>query len=213
MNITRAIPGAGLLLVITLTFSCSSKIPPTDWEQITSPQYKADDYSNVVNRWTRHATQLKDLDTALDVTVTPWTPDFQSGYAVYAQDVYRLSDGDLAKVRQENLVKWNKELHFMMAATSSNMNWNDFDSHNSIWHLRLVNDAGEEVAPLYINRENSVKPHITNFFPYIEKFHRVYYVVFPANLPDGRALLSKQTQKFTLRYSGPLGHVDLEWHR
>jgi hypothetical protein len=200
---------AVLLLLLALS-GCSSRIPRVSLAPPTK-SYAATDYTKVRVRWTRDEHLLKDLDTTLQVNATLWSPDFAAAYVARSALLFKLSGSEEKALAHRFEEEWKAGTTFIVASATADYRWNDFEKKESIWHIALVNDAGELVRPQKITVEKEITATLVDFFPYIGSFYRVYRVHFPKSLPDGRPLAAPGTRQLILRFSGVLGTADLVW--
>lgn len=172
--------------------------------------HSASDYSEVRQRWTRSGRIIRTLDTTLHVFATLLSPDFTSAYVARRAELFHLSNTDRAALSAALAEDTSRHYVFFVSAATDDWKWNDFDSKSSVWHLVLLTDLGDQVAPAQIPGD-SITPTVTELFPYVGAFHRIYWVRFPKNLPDGRPLVRSETRSLRLLFAGPLGQTELEW--
>jgi len=184
--------------------------------------YTTDDYGRVVNRWTRHARLQKDFDkvapfdTALDVRATFQAWDWRWAYVERYASTYKLPEADKQKLRDEQLKIAEDSHEFHVAAQASRYEWTDFlNRKNQVWRIVLFDDSGREVAPSEVRPVKAPLAEEAAFYPYIggldQAFTTIVLFRFPAKFPDGSPTVSPETKHLTLRFSGPLGTVDLVW--
>lgn len=176
-----------------------------------SAEYTAEDYPQVLNRWTRMDKLLKELETTLNVHATWFSPDFSAAYVSRNADVFKLSRSRRQELEQRLAKEREGSYTFFVGAATFDFKWNDFDRRKSVWNITLINNSGEQVSPLEIKRAGPMTPVSTSFFPYLNKFSVGYHIHFPRTLPDGRPLIRPETERLTLRFAGPLGLAQLHW--
>ena len=203
-------------------FACGAPTPrPVDLSS-GNREYSTDDYGRVVNRWTRHARLQKDFDkvapfdTALDVRATFEAWDWRWAYVERYADTYKLPEADKQKFREEQLATAKKVHEFHVAAQASRYEWTDFlNKKNAVWRIVMFDDSGREVAPSDVWPVKAPLAQEAAFFPYIggidQPFTTLVVFRFDAEFPDGTPTISPDTKHVTLRFSGPLGTVDLVW--
>jgi hypothetical protein len=171
------------------------------------------EYERLLERWTRRASvlKIKELDTTLKVNATCFSPEFEAVYVARTAHIFRYPSAErgalTARLRKDD----ETSLTFFMAAATTDTRWNDFDRKESVWRVALANDRGEEVTPLSVTLERVNTATITELFPYVESFYNAYRLRFPRTFPDGRPLITDETQRITLRIAGPLGVAELVW--
>jgi hypothetical protein len=185
--------------------------------------YTSADYGRVVNRWTRHALLQKDFDrvapfdTALDVRATFKSWDWRWAYVERYADYYKLPANEKDKLRESELKDAGSFHEFHVAASASRFEWAEFVSRKtSIWRVVLFDDRGHEVEPSDILPVRAPIIQETAFFPYVGGIDQPFLTrtlfQFPRELPNGGGpTLSPEASQFTLRFTGPLGTVDLVW--
>jgi hypothetical protein len=185
-------------------------------------RYTPEDYGRVVNRWTRHARLQNDFDrvapfdTALDVRATFQAWDWRWAYAERYAAVYKLPDGEKAKFLGEQLKEAQEFHEFHIAAEASRYEWTDFlNAKKRIWRIVLFDDSGRELEPAVAWPIKAPLAQEEAFFPYLGGLDQPFLTLvtfrFPAHFPDGSPTISPDSKRVTLRFSGPLGTVDLVW--
>jgi hypothetical protein len=215
---SAALAGA---LLCTL-FACGAPTPkPVDLAS-GERTYTADDYGRVVNRWTRHARLQKDFDkvapfdTALDVRATFQAWDWRWAYVENYASIYKLPEADKQKLRDEQLKTAVERHEFHVAAQASHYEWTDFlNKKNQVWRVVLFDDSGREIAPSEVWPVKVPIAQEAAFFPYVggldQAFTTLVLFRFETKFPDGSPTINPDAKHVTLRFSGPLGTVDLVW--
>jgi hypothetical protein len=172
-------------------------------------EYKADEYAKVLKRWTRQRRIIKHFDTNLEVNVTYFSAEMAAVHAAqHAQD-YRLSRGERRRFLAKRLSEVGARHEFLMAASTADPAWNDFDRKETIWRLTLVDDRGTRVTPLVVSNISVTEVHRVHF-PYVTVFHRLYHVLFPRQV-GGRPFITAKSRWFKLVIASPLGDTELAW--
>src|SRR5690349_18721664 len=115
-------------------------------------EYLPTDYEHVLRRWTRteNLVALAELDDLLTVTATFESWDFRWAYVVrYARD-YRLSIEQRRVLLESTLAETRAHHQFFVALYGANRRWTDLTKPNSAWIVRLIDDKGNETAPVEI---------------------------------------------------------------
>lgn len=113
--------------------------------------YKADDYDDVLAKWTRSQQlfSVDEMDTVLTATATFESLDFRSAFVAKYKKEFQLSPtegtAEIDKARKET-----KEQHrFFVSLYGGERKYNDLSRANEAsWSVRLVDDAGNQVEPL-----------------------------------------------------------------
>lgn len=169
------------------------------------------DYEQQLARWTRSTKIIKQLDTTLRVHAVLFAPEFTEAYVARHGHVFKLSRTKRTALAASLRQQWSESYLFIVAAATMDYTWNDLERKESVWNLTLANDAREQVSSSEIKAERQISATTIDFFPFVERFHRVYWVRFPRALPDGRPLVRTGTERLSLRLSGSLGHAVLDW--
>jgi hypothetical protein len=176
-------------------------------------EYVASDYPEVLNRWTRTESlvQVSELDDLLTVTSTYESWDFRWAYVVrYAQD-YRLTV-DQRRVLLETTLNETRDTHqFYVALFGGNRRWTDLTKPNSAWIVRLIDDQGDEVAPINIELINKPGALERSYFPYTTVWRQAFRIKF-ARVTDSKPTIPANSKWFGLRFAGAEGSEELRWN-
>lgn len=209
-RVARAFVGIALLgaFASTLTGCSENRI-----SLATGPrEYVANDYPDVLKRWTRTGSlvTLARLDDLLTVTSTYESWDFRWAYVVrYAQD-YRLTVDQRRKLLQATLDETRGEHQFYVALYGTQRRWTDLSRPTSSWIVRLIDELGNETAPSKIDA--IVKPGALErtYFPYTSPWRQAFRVHFPRST-DGKPSVAETAKWFGLRFAGAEGNQELHW--
>jgi hypothetical protein len=173
-------------------------------------EYVASDYPQVLARWTRDGQLYNEFDSPLTVTATFNSWDFSWAYVIrYAYD-YRLTVDQRRVLLETTLNTTRAEHQFYVALYGANRRWTDLSRPNSAWIVRMIDDQGDETAPLQI--EAVVKPGALErtYFPYTSVFRLVFRLHFPVE-NDGKKTIAPDAKWFGLRFAGAEGNQELHW--
>lgn len=176
-------------------------------------EYTDSDYAQVLERWTRSRNlfALSELDTLLNVTATYESWDFRWAYVVkYASD-YRLTVEQRRALLDKTLAETRDSHRFYVALYGTKVRWADLTRANSAWIVRLVDDEGDETAPLSIELIERPGALEQRYFPYTTVFRNVFRIRFPTTTPDGRPTIASHSKWFGLRFAGAEGNQELRW--
>lgn len=171
--------------------------------------FKPAEYEAVLKRWTRHRRIIKHFDTNLEVNVTHFSPEMVAAHAAAHAADYRLTRGERQRFVAKRLAEVQERHEFLMAATTADPAWNDFDRKESIWRLTLMDDKGTRVTPLSVTNLTITEVHRVHF-PFVTVFHRLYHVLFPRKV-GGRPFITPGSRWFKLIIASPLGSTELAW--
>ena len=172
--------------------------------------YVAKDYENVYERWTRHEQVLQEADVALEAWATFKSWDFREAYVERYASVYALSDSDRKTLRDGQLEACHGAYEFHVAAQATNYKWNDLEKASSAWRTTLIDALGHELVPEYVKVEKLPDAYESQFFPKRTPFTKTYAIRFSVPADAGEFGGAK-TGSLTLRFSSPLGRVELVW--
>ena len=198
-----------LLLAALAASACRTTAVAVPLEKPEEHDAKA--YPDQLERWTRHARIIRELDTSLRVHATLLAPAFRSAYVARYAELFKLPTAERSQLAQRLREEWRESYAFVVVVSTHDYEWNDFDQKDSIWRVSLFNNDEQEVKPSSVRRER--RPTVTDktLFPHLEEFYQLYRFRFPRLRADGRPLVDSETEQLTLRFAGPLGHADLVW--
>ena len=176
-------------------------------------EYTDSDYAQVLGRWTRSKslTSLSELDTLLTVTATFESWDFRWAYVVrYAND-YRLTVEQRRTLLDRTLSETTDGHRFYVALYGTNARWTDLTRPNSAWIVRLIDDEGNETAPLSIELIARPGALERRYFPYSTVWRNVFRIKFPTTTPGGQPTIGADARWFGLRFAGAEGNEELRW--
>jgi hypothetical protein len=193
---------------VAFTGGCMQKRLPVDFTE-TPRGYVSKDYERVYDRWTRHEVAYIDEDVALEIWATFKSWDFREAYIERYSAVYSLSEADEKALTeaQHGLVRAAYEFHFTAQATQ--YKWNDLEKANSPWRATLMDALGHELTPEYIKVVKLPDAYEESFFPSRTPFTKTYAIRFA--VPADGSFAGTKSGSITLRFSSPIGRVELAW--
>jgi len=200
----------GVLLAALVLGGCAT---PTVTLAEGPREYVATDYDGVLDRWTRteRLFSLPELETYLTVTATFESWDFRWAYVVrYVQD-YRLTIDQRKKLLEKALDETRQQHQFFVALYGGERKYNDLTKPNSAWIVRLIDDTGNETAPLEITAIRKPNALERNYFPYNTVFRQAFRIRFPTTSAEGRPSISPVAKWVGLRFAGAQGNSELVW--
>lgn len=204
-----------LVAAVALLGACPR--PPAVSLSRVERRYRAEDYDAVLDRWTRSEVliELQGLDDRLRVAGTYLSWDFRSAMIARYARVANLARSEVARLFEEARVAMEREHEFFIALATQRPRWGMLDRSSSQWHVALLDDRGREVAPTRIEPARRPSAFDQEFFPYVTPWRSVFRVYFPTRARvasgDEYEVLGPGTRYFVLRFSGPLGTLDLRW--
>lgn len=176
-------------------------------------EYTDSDYAQVLERWTRtkNLIEVSELDNLLTVTATFESWDFRWAYVVkYAND-YRLTVEQRRTLLEKTLAETQDSHRFYVALYGTNHRWADLTRANSSWIVRLIDDEGNETAPLSIELISRPGPLEKHYFPYSTVWRHVFRIKFPTTTGSGQSTIAADARWFGLRFAGAEGNQELRW--
>jgi hypothetical protein len=175
-------------------------------------EYLPTDYEHVLARWTRteNLVALAELESLLTVTATFESWDFRWAYVVrYARD-YRLSVEQRRVLLDSTLAETRAHHQFFVALYGGNRRWTDLTKPNSAWIVRLIDDKGNETAPVEIIAIPKPGPIERTYFRYASVWRQVFRIRFPTSTPNGPTI-APDAKYVGLRFAGAQGSEELHW--
>ena len=175
-------------------------------------EYVGADYDAILKRWTRgdrlYSFQGVDDVLSADATFESW--DFRWAYVIrYAED-YRLTIEQRRELLVGALEDARKYHQFYVALYGNKPREGDLTGDRPGWVVRLVDDKGNVTAPAQIVPIRKPGVLERTYFPYTTTWRTVYRLRFPvAN--GGSPALAPDATMAGLRFSGPLGSLELRW--
>jgi hypothetical protein len=179
----------------------------------TARAFTPRDYERVYDDWTRstEAYSISRFTDVLRATATWQGWEFRWAYVVrYAED-YDLPTERRAELLRESLADAEQHHRFFITMSGSRIRETDLTSRETAWRLLLVSSDGRSVAPDRI--EKVIRPGAVErtYFPSVNPWRLAFRVSFPTVAEDGEPLFGPGTRRATLRFTGALGTVDLDW--
>lgn len=120
----------------------------------------------------------------------------------YAKD-YRLSEEELKSRLWDEAQETAKGPEFILIVYTYSKSWNDLDSKESVWKLRLEGN-NKQFDPLSITSFKPT-PLETSMYPYMDPWTKAYSAIFPK---EAESILAGD---FSLSVFGVKGKSTLKW--
>jgi hypothetical protein len=175
--------------------------------EITREKGMSEEYTAVLNEWTRSQVIYSQFETQAHIGVTYQSPQFNRAYHEEYSRIYHLK-GEERKKREDTLRRATADVtEFVFYAAIPEKTSNDFDRRGSIWTIFLVNGKGERIDPQEVRKIEPITPVITKFFPYVNPYYGMAYRLrFP---PVQKA----EADSLTLVITGVLGKAELKFDK
>jgi len=175
-------------------------------------EYVKADYESILQRWTRadRLYSFEGVDDVLSVNATFESWDFRWAYVVrYAED-YRLTIEQRRDLLVNALDDSRKYHQFYVSLYGARWRESDLSAEKPAWVVRLADDRGhvtaaEQIIPIK-------KPGVLEktYFPYTNGWRQSFRIRFPAKSGDSPTI-APDAALAALRFSGPLGNLELVW--
>jgi hypothetical protein len=203
------IPATAALLLLAVP-ACGGPKPVSLREGVR--EYIGADYDAILKRWTRSERlySFQGVDDVLSATATFESWDFRWAYVIrYAED-YRLTIEQRRELLSGSLTDSKDHHQFYVALYGSRWGEADLTKDKPAWVVRLVDDKGHVTAPEQIVPIKKPGVLERQYFPYTSVWRQVFRIRFPAQAAGGPTI-APDAALVALRFSGPLGNLELHW--
>jgi hypothetical protein len=168
----------------------------------------ADDYEEILDRWTRHARVYDILQTVVFADATFHSPEFRVGFLARHRHIYGQGSEEAQRLALTDEGAEEGLEFFISTWTPADRN-NDLEDADTIWRVTLEGEGGVRVDGRVRRIKTSANVRI--IYPYITDFARTYAVRFPRTAPTGEPVLTSQTSLLTLRLTSAAGEAVMSW--
>ncbi len=175
-------------------------------------EYVGADYDAILERWTRadRLYSFQGVDDVLSASATFESWDFRWAYVIrYAED-YRLTIEQRRDLLATALSDARKNHQFYVALYGNRWGEGDLTGSKPAWVVRLVDDKGHVTAPAEIIPIKKPGVLEKTYFPYTTVWRHAFRLRFPAETSAGPTI-APDAGLAALRFSGPLGNLELHW--
>jgi hypothetical protein len=175
--------------------------------------FTAADYESVYEAWTREADEFEfgRLSDVLNVTATFQGWEFRWAYVVRYADDHSLRTEERAEMLRASLADARERHRFFVTLSGSRWRDTDLTSDDATWRVLLVDEQDEQTLPLEIEKMHRPSANIGAYYESVSVFRHAFRIVFPARRADGTPTIPDNARFVILRFTGPLGTVDLKW--
>ena len=187
-----------------------------DYAGIARNQALSDEYTAVLEKWTREQTVYSHFETTLRIVATYRSPEFQDAYVSEYERIYGVNDMGKDLLPKEICMDTRSGfMEFFFYAATPHIEENDFARTRSVWNVVLrEEDRGIVHRPAEIREIEDINPFVMKVFPYVNRYHGKFYslrYLLPAQGSESSATLHRK-ENLTLIVSGVLGDATLKWH-
>jgi hypothetical protein len=163
-------------------------------------------YSKVLKKYHRHGEKYSwdTLHENIFWDVIYQSMEFREAYERQYGKYYKLTPAEIATRIEEERQDAEAGDEFLVILNTYSKVWNDLDSKDSIWRLRLL-VGNDSIAPESIKKIKPT-PIDATFYPFILPWEKVYRVVFP------RGSVPAENSDFRLSLYGVKGQETLTWN-
>lgn len=192
------------LLLWALLGLCLAGFTWKDWHLL--PGQDNNPYGEAYSCWTRQDSVHRDLDLVLEAKATMRSPQFQEAYLRRWAEVYKVSEGEMARLLAAEKEQEGRALRFLLVAQTGKREWNDFDKPDSLWRIYLQNERGQRI-PLSAKRHLENRTEAEGFFR-LEPWSEAYELSFDLEGEEARGF---SAQRLTLILASVLGEAEFSW--
>ena len=195
-----------LILSVLIACGCSQKRQDMANGKATA-DVQPGEYGAALNHWSRTEKVYEKLETRLIVNATWRSGAFRDAWADEWARRYVLSDAERDEIKRREHGDSESYHEFFFAAYTPETRWNDFSKRDSMWRLRLFDDAGNSVEPLVVTKVKNDDPKAHAFYPYFTLWTKGYVVKFP------RGGLSPDSKTLRFQLTSGVGAAELLYER
>lgn len=175
--------------------------------------FTADDYRDVLQRWTRSADDFDflALGEILHVTATFESHEMRWAYVVrYAED-HSMTTEERSHLLERSLRDVESRHRFLVTLGTPIFREGDLTSEQSDWRVLLVDASGRQTEPVELLRVRRPSHDLRVYFPAIHRQRHVFRVAFPVATEDGAPTIDPSSDHVILRFASASGTVNLRW--
>lgn len=169
-------------------------------------------YRSVVERWTRSDEEYEELETKLLVSATYKSWPFRQAYVAQYARIFLLPEREREALLARETAALEQFHDFVLSAYTPVRQSGDFLTRTGIWKLYLEGPGGVRVPSARVERV--AEPHrvLEAFYPFVNRWSRVFLVRFPRETAGGEAVLpNPETDRFRLVLASTEARTVLTW--
>ncbi len=169
-------------------------------------------YRELLDRWTRRDLEYDELETRVLVAATYKSWPFRQAYVAEYARVYLLPETEREALLRREAAALETYHDFVVSVYAPARDIAELTRERGIWRLYLEGPGGARVSPSVVERVKEPLPIVSAFFPYVDRWSRVFLVRFPKQTADGRPVLPQpERDTFRLLLVSTEAHASLAW--
>lgn len=190
-----------IILLINLSFIIVSFI--SCFAIGTLPQEIDKNYYNTLEKLTKVAKIYENFETKLVVYATYKDLEFRKMYIEKLSNDLMISENEKYKLLQEEEKNASQFNEFLVIVYTSERKKNNLHLKDAPWNIFLLNNRGELLTPIKIERELEDPNKIFYFYPYVNIWSYTYKIIFPK--------FSNEAENFKMIITSIFGKCELNW--
>jgi hypothetical protein len=171
-----------------------------------------DGYRRLLDRWTRTEHAYDELETRLYVSATYKSWPFRQAYVAEYARIFLLPERERTAMLARETAALEQYHDFVLSAYTPVRQAGDFLTRTGIWRLYLEGPGGVRVPSNRVERVSEPLPVLMAFYPYVDRWSRVFLVRFPKQTAEGRDVLpAPETDPFRLVIASTEARAELVW--
>ncbi len=166
------------------------------------------EYEQAYEHWTRSGTVRQGYDQVLSVHGTFKSPAWRAAYVRERAETLMLPPNERAQLLATQRQEASEYHELELLVSTYHREENDLvKGERSVWRLALVDDEGNEVAPVAILKDRRPENVIRAEYPDMSDFDTAYVIRFPRTID----ILGNGARRFSLKMASPRGGTELIW--
>ena len=200
------------LLVFSLVVGTCAVLNCAPKPSMRGPGKMDEVYESQLRQWTEGGRVYHSIDRVMFVYATYLSPEFRQAFGPQYVKIFGIDPGKVDSDLEMIATSVGRGHEFFVFADTTNLSWNNFDEADSVWRMALWGGPDQlGVPPVSITRFKGRGPNLKAFFPYLNKFGRSYFVVFPLDQPNGRPVLEPERGMLTIKLASAFGTAAMSW--
>jgi hypothetical protein len=194
-----------LLLAIAMC-ACSPAVSGVRLTEDWPTQVRS--YDDVVTSWTRKAQLHANYQEVCELVATFKSAEWRAAHANHEADIRGLTGTTREQYLSQSRADAAGPYELEVMLTTWDRRENDLDrGKKSVWRVVLIDESGQEIAPLEIVKDRRPAYVVRAEFPDLGEFATPYIARFPRSSP----LFGPAAKQVRLRMSSTRGGVEVDW--